>query len=115
MSWIEHVTTEKVIPNLKRYDSSVKAKLSSHSDDFGYSHNGFTFEYAHRTKLVLQTIWYANDAQFSGRQRLAERAILETVFEPYTRMRARLLHSIMDGDRETAVELLQEMEKEIGL
>lgn len=116
MNWLEHVTTERVVPTLKRYDSSIKAKLEYTSADHIESrYNGFTYEYAHKTKLCVQTIWYANDAQFSGRQKVAERAIVEMVFEPYTKIRHRLLHSLMDKDIETVLELLGRMEKEMGL
>ena len=118
MSWLDDVTTERVVPSVRRHDDSsrVRPTLTYNVDDtVSARYNGYTFEYAHRTKFMVQTIWYANEMQFEDRQQAAERAILEAVFEPYTKYRLRLIHAVMDRDTEEAVRLLGLIDKEIGL
>lgn len=118
MSWLDNVTTDRVVPAIRRHSDSSRVLTSLSYEEANHvqsQHNGHTWEYAHKTKLVVQSIWYANEAQFTGRQQIAERAILETVFEPYIKYRLRLIHAVIDRDTEEAMRLLGMIDKEIGL
>jgi hypothetical protein len=120
MSWLRNIATQRVVPSMRRHEdpSRVRAIVSQGPvPHVQAQHNGFTYEEAFKTKLEVSTIWYANQAQFMGgeRQRIAERALTEMVFEPYTKYRRRLLHAVMDRDTEEAVRLLDLIDKEIGL
>lgn len=115
MTWLDNISTEKVFPEARRYSRPTAALTYQLVENGEPYHNGFTYEYAHKTKLEVYTVWYANQAQWDGRARQAERALLEVVFAPYTAIKHRLLMSITQGDDEEAFMLLNKMEQEMGL
>ena len=117
MNWLRNITTtEQYPPNLRAdHATGVRAVVTERdAQEISPQHNGFTHEYAFDTKLTVGTTFYANQAQLPGRSKLAERAVVELVFQPYLMRRARLAHAIHDCNKEEALELLQQIDKEIG-
>jgi len=118
MTWLYHITTAEQRPQHRRADQAtgVRAFVTEReARDVSPQHNGFTLEYAFDTTFKVGTTFYANQAQLPGRSKLAERAVVELVFQPYLSRRSRLLHAVHDGNREEAIELLQQIDKEIGV
>ena len=118
MNWLRNITTTEQHPPNRRIDQAtgVRAVVTEReAQGVSPQHNGFTHEYAFDTKLTIGTTFYANQAQLPGRSKLAERAVVELVFHPYLMRRSRLVHAIHDCNKEEALELLQQIDKEIGV
>ena len=117
MNWIDKITTREQMPRYYRTDLATgvtAAVLESRPENLDPHHNGHTFEYAFETKLVVGTVFYANQAQLPGRSKLAAKAVVELVFQPYLSRRSRLLHAVHDSNKEEALALLQQIDEEIG-
>ena len=76
-------------------------------------YNGFTFEEAFRTEVKVTTLWYANQAQFRDRQKIARKEILHVLYRPYLQRAAELRARLYDRDYRRAIEVLDEIEKEL--
>ena len=76
-------------------------------------YNGYTFEEAFRTEVKVATQWYANQAQFRDRQKLARKEILHVLYRPYLQRAAELRARLYDRDHRRALEVLDEIEKEL--
>ena len=117
MNWLRNITTTEQYPTHRRIDQATgvrAAAVERESREVSPQHNGYTYEYAFDTKLTVGTTFYANQAQLPGRSKLAERAVVELVFQPYLMRRSRLMHAIHDCNKEEALELLQQIDREIG-
>lgn len=119
MNWIDKITTREQQPRHYRQDRStgVRAELNEQQrswDELSPRHNGHTFEYAHETKLIVGTVFYANQAQLPERSKVAARAIVEYVFQPYLSRRSRLFHAAHDGNQDELLDLLRQIDEEIG-
>lgn len=77
------------------------------------NYNGFTYEKAWKTELKVTTVWYANDAQFSGRFDIARKEILHQVYGPVLHRLNELRARAYDRDCREVLRVVDEIEKEL--
>lgn len=88
---------------------SIKHELS----DTPGRHNGFTYETAFRTTMKVETIWYANDAQYIGREQHARKDLLHYMYDPVLTKLRYILSAAYDRDFERIEGIVASIEKEI--
>lgn len=91
----------------------VMATLSHHEDNQEPKYNGFTYETAFITEIKVQTVWYANQAQFQGRQEMARQEILHFMYGPVLNRLAQLRARVADRDWRAAMKVVDDIQSEL--
>jgi hypothetical protein len=82
-------------------------------DQSGPEFNGFTYENAFRTEVRFTTVWYANQAQFHGREQLARKELLHFMYGPVLKNLVRLRARVADRDWHAVMQVVDDIEKEL--
>lgn len=88
---------------------TIERELANVSPQF----NGYTYETAYRTTLKIETIYYANDAQYIGREQHARKDILHYMYDPVLTKLRYIVSAAYDRDYERVIGLVNSIEKEI--
>lgn len=91
----------------------VTATLTQVEDNSAPKFNGFTNESAYRTSIQLHTTWYANDAQFRGREQLARKELLHFMYGPVLHRLHEIRARVADRDFMAAMRVVDEIEREL--
>ena len=95
MSILSKVGLEVIDNHWRRPEDPTPAHITiqTHEEKCDPIHNGYTHEFAFTMRVGAQTTFYANQAQYEGRHKLAETELLHLIYGPVLarlhRMRAR--------------------------
>lgn len=76
-------------------------------------YNGYTYEQGYETRATIATRWYANQAQYSDRLRLARKEMLYFMYGPIIHRFNELRARACDRDYREVLRIVDELEREL--
>ena len=113
MSWRDMLQHSAGAP-IRRYDEGQppEASLTTALDVEASGRMGeYTFQRCYRTRLVVESQWYANQAQYRQGLEIAERAVAELLYSDVRGQLQRLREAVFNCRREDAMRIIDRIDE----
>lgn len=115
MSILRKVGLETIENHWRRPEDPMPAHVSVETYESVASprYNGHTHEYAFTMRVGVQTTFYANQAQYDGRHKMAETELLHLIYGPVLARLHRIRSRTADRDYRAVMAEVDALEKEL--